>query len=210
MTNKKLKNVQENLWARDLCYASSRNILTGYACLEQLGVKSEVIRQMDKDYNQYVREGERMDNDGVSREMSERMVSNLGLEIEDFTRLIRVLNKNLLQRTPMQSREKTEWFITFNLILFFAHINRTLGYGAVRLERVMDRMKEYKGDPDKDGERILCCKFEDADCIPDIDSLGYKEKKINDEELEKLKIEMNALRIIQSSKGVLVWPEGSC
>lgn len=104
----------------------------------------------------------------------------------------------------MHSRNDVEWFITYNLILFFAHINRTLGYGAIRLGRLMERMKSYSGDPDLDGERILKCKFEDKDAIPDVDALVYKEKPMNIEELERIKTEMCALRMMQTAKGALI------
>ena len=204
MTNKKFKNMQENLWARDLLFASSRNILIGYACLEDMGVKSDIIRSMDKEYNKVVRKGERDDNDGVAYEMSERMVADLGLEIKDFTNLVNTLNKEVIQCSPMSSRSKVVWFITYNLILFFSHINCTLGYGAIRLERLMNRMKSYRGDPDKDGERILNCKFEDKEAIPDVSSIGYKEPTIKVEDLDRLKTEMCALRMLQTAKGALI------
>lgn len=142
MTNKKLKssNIQYGMMKRDIVNANGKVLLTGLCCLKKqgLGVKS-LVELFEAYAYGAVKQWRQNYDDNTFDRMFPKELERIKITLKDVEPVV----KKLIGKLPAGS---TWYTFTTELAMFLSHVNRCLGYGKVRLNRLLEQMMDYEGD----------------------------------------------------------------
>lgn len=191
MTNKKLKssNIQYGMMKRDVVNANGKVLLTGLCCLRRQGLGVERLVELFESYAYgTVKQWRQNYDDNTFDRMFLRELERIQITFKDVEPAV----KKLIGKLPVGSTWHT---FTTELTMFLSHINRYLGYGKVRLTRLLEQMMNYEGD-------YLAELKEMGITFKGFNEYIFTEKeerkrKITDEELYRLRRGREALRLLQ-------------
>ena len=194
MTNRKIKNAQRNMKLRRILDANAENIFTAAICLNEMGASRAKIADMIEEYRtETLVEWEQFSAADVQNTKVTRALRALDI---DFEQVYAVVAHRSPRIEPSICRALAE-----NLGIFLLQINHTFGFGKTRLERLLKSINDFEGKARQRAEKLLDLEFEDEhDTLPDIDALRWRPEKIDREEAQKMRRNLEAVRAIQEGK----------
>lgn len=194
MTNRKLKNVQRNMRARNAIYDNVGNIFSAAVCLHTMGESKNRIAAMLQEYHdETIPEYEKLAAEDIQHESVIRGLAAIGMEFEQVLSCVR-------ERCPEQ-HPKFQQALAENLGILLMQINHTFGYGQKRLTALLDMTAQYKGDAPEEAKKLFNLDYTfDKYELPDVDALAYKKPKLSYSEQRRLSADMEAVRVIQNCR----------
>lgn len=194
MTNKKLKpgNIQYGMMKRDVVNANGKVLLTAMCALHKMGIGAKTLVDMFDCYARgTVKQWRQNFDDDVFDKRFARELERIHITEKQLEPIV----SKIIGKFPVGSVYAT---FTTELAMFCTHTNRYLGYGKIRLQRMLDAMTEYNGDYLKELEGM-------GITFKGFDEYIFTEKekprrKIYHDELQHLARGREALRAIQEER----------
>lgn len=202
MTNRKIKGnaVYANMKAQQSFLQTGRNLMTFYLAMLDSGISKAKIKEFDsKLLKDEVAKFRQDGKDGILDHRINDFLKFVGIPRNRLDKYVQTHNAEALKAAKLTGNEFNVVFECMgdDLAIYLLLLNRYFGYGQKRLCRVLSYMEQYNGDPFSDAEREFGFVYGDKSEIPDM-SLYRREKiKINREDAERMRAEMQAVKMIQ-------------
>lgn len=197
MTNKKLKssNIQYGMMKRDIVNANGKVIITAMCALHSMGVSAKSLVEMFNDYAYgTVKQWRKNFDDDVFDKRFAKELERIHISLSQLSPVV----SKIIGKLPVGSTMKS---FTVELAMFCSHVNRYLGYGKIRLNRMLDKMIEYNGDQEAELEKIgITFKGFDEYIFTE---KSERKQKTSSEELNHLVRGREALRMLQEERNTL-------
>lgn len=194
MTNKKLKprNIQHGMMKRDIVNANGKVLLTAMCALHHMGVGVKTLVDLFLEYAEgTVKQWRQNFDDDVFDKKFAQELERINITEKQLEPIV----SKILGKLPVGSVYAT---FTTELAMFCMHINRYLGYGKVRLQRMIDTMSNYNGDCLAEMEKIgITFKGFDEYIFTEKEE---RKQKMHRDELLHLERGREALRAIQEER----------
>lgn len=194
MTNKKLKSgrIYQNILLKQVLTCNLKNLMTATVCLYEMGVSKKKLTELIEDYNDAIIPGwEKASEADIQNVYVRRALSRISVNYDDVFETTKALSDKFDTRLIHS--------LTENLSIFFVSCNDHFGYGQQRIARLMEKMRNYKGNAIEAAKMLLDLKFEDDNGnLPDIGARHPKKERISREELSAYSRGLEAMRKIQN------------
>ncbi len=194
MTNKKLKpsNIQYGMMKRDVVNANGKVLLTAMCALHKMGVGAKTLVDMFDSYaHGTVKQWRQNFDDDVFDKRFAKELARIHITEKQLEPIV----SKIIGKFPVGSVYAT---FTTELAMFCTHINRYLGYGKIRLQRMIDTMSNYNGDCLAEMEKIgITFKGFDEYIFTEKEE---RKQKMHRDELLHLERGREALRALQEDR----------
>ena len=178
---------------RKVAEENGKIMFIAFLALNDMGIGKKKILEMWLHFVQEtVPEWQRNCNDGISdRKLTEIIRRMNNITYKDIKETTFALKPDV---EPCNVHLLAE-----NLAVLCIEINKTFGFGGIRLNKMMELMREYKGNAFQDVQERLGVELEQFGFhIPDASKyLPKKEKALSYSESQRIAAEMEAVRRIQ-------------
>ena len=172
MTNKKFKHASEYRQMQIALIVATRNLMTMYCCLNKQGVtRKKVVALDEKLLTEYVPECKKDANDDVLLIRAKRFIQQVGMDWKQLCDITIEMSLPYLA-DGKYSRDQLLRILQSlaeDIAMYLKLLHSELGYGKVRLERVTDAMRSYRGDALKEAESLFGFDYGDMSVLPTID-----------------------------------------
>lgn len=208
MKNKKLARVQDAMRAREAYDISERNLCDAWLYLHSTGVSARRINAVDDEfYNETMPYFRKEADDGVIDVFLDRFLDAVNISRKQVEDVIESRYRDRLARAfpTTNSYPLVLDSVTTDLIMALYQTHITFGYGHIRLMRVLDFIRNYRGDEKQEVYEKFKIKYPDPQTLPDLDDLRLRYRKrqqrpkvnVDTEQLEQVQRDLAALRVMQ-------------
>ena len=204
MKNNKFKHIQRNMQAQKVFIETGKNLCTFYLALLNSGLSKNKVLEFDNHLHNKV-PGARQDaRDGIFEYKVSKSLERLNIPIERITKYAEKYNGTGVHLAyPYESG--------YNMIMehlvtdvgnYFVIANEYLGYGHIRLLRLLEYMEQYTGDAFAEAFEKLGIQFGDHAEIPDMEAICPRKKNTVDiTEAIDMKNKLNGYRAYMEAVG---------
>ncbi|MBQ1545961.1 MAG: hypothetical protein IIZ59_00320 [Clostridia bacterium] len=206
MKNKKLAHVQDAMRAREAYDISERNLCDAWLYLRSTGVSAQRINAIDDEfYGETIPYFQKEADDGVIDVFIDRFLGNVEISRARVEAVVESRYHSRLARAfpTLDSYPIILDSLVTDLIMVLYQIHVSFGYGHTRLLRVLDYIRDYRGDEKQEVFEKLKIRYPDPQTLPDLDDLRLRHRKrqqrptIDQEQLEQVQRDLDALRVMQ-------------
>ncbi len=178
MRNNKFRHIQRNMQAQKVFIETGKNLCTFYLALLNSGLSKDKVLEFDNYLHSKV-PGARQDaRDGIFEYKVSKALERLDIQLERIAAYAEKRNGSGLH--VAYPDEGSYSMIMEHLVSdigdYFVIANEYLGYGHIRLLRLLEFMEQYTGDAFADAHTKLGIDFGDPAEIPDMAAISPKRK----------------------------------
>lgn len=204
MTNKKIKPgaVQGNLKGRAAFKETDRNLSTFYLALNKSGVSAAKVKEFDKNIIRQEYAAFRRDSiDGTIDAKVERFLQSVSIERSRLDDFVKAYNSPHVENAfTVREYNVVIDALAVDIGVYLLLANKYFDFGKVRINRVLERMENYTGDPFKECSELFGFVYGDDNEIPDMSQFKRKKLKVDRAEMITKQNELAALRVIQKGQ----------